>query len=242
MKSLEMSSKLASWKAKSLSQAGKMVLIKSVAQSIPVYQMSNFLLPKRICPKLDAIVRRFWWKMDPNEEKEHFLALRSWQTIFQPKNRGGLGFRKFADFNKALVTGASWTWQDVIKCAKIIKAGICFNVSTHTAINIWEDPWIPSIQDFTPKPPNNLNPQWPILVRDLIESANQWNLELLNQMFSTEVVHEIRKIQIPVEVEPSKPFWGPSKSGKFTTKSAFKTITQGSECNDPEDELVGKRI
>ncbi|KAL0334090.1 UNVERIFIED_CONTAM: hypothetical protein Sangu_1565200 [Sesamum angustifolium] len=142
-----------------------------------------------------------------------------------------------------MVTGASWTWQDVIKCVKIIKAGICFNVSTHTAINIWEDPWIPSIQDFTPKSLNNLNPEWLILVRDLIDqSANQWNLELLNQMFSTEVVHEIRKIQIPAEVEPSKPLWGPSKSGKFTIKSAFKTITQGSKCNHPKDELVGKRI
>jgi hypothetical protein len=39
-------SKMDGWHAKSLSQAGRMMLIKSVAATIPSYAMSTFLLPK----------------------------------------------------------------------------------------------------------------------------------------------------------------------------------------------------
>ncbi|KAK4395689.1 putative mitochondrial protein [Sesamum angolense] len=44
----KMTNKLSLWKAKNLSRAGKLVLIKNVAQSIPVYHKSTFLIPKSI--------------------------------------------------------------------------------------------------------------------------------------------------------------------------------------------------
>lgn len=51
--------RLASWKSKSLSWAGRAILIKSVAQTIPNYTTSTLLLPKKINDKLDAAVRHF---------------------------------------------------------------------------------------------------------------------------------------------------------------------------------------
>jgi hypothetical protein len=41
-------SKMDGWRAKSLSQAGRLLLIKFVAAAIPSYAMSTFLLPKSI--------------------------------------------------------------------------------------------------------------------------------------------------------------------------------------------------
>jgi hypothetical protein len=51
--------KIEGWKAKYLSQAGRLVLIKSVAATLPSYTMSSFLLPKSLCSKLNRIFKIF---------------------------------------------------------------------------------------------------------------------------------------------------------------------------------------
>ncbi len=57
--------KLKGWKEKLLSQAGREILIKAVAQAIPTYSMSCFRLPAKLCNELEAMVRRFWWSNNP---------------------------------------------------------------------------------------------------------------------------------------------------------------------------------
>ena len=52
--------KMQGWKGKLLSRAGKEVLIKVVAQSIPTYTMGVFLLPAKLCNELNALCARFW--------------------------------------------------------------------------------------------------------------------------------------------------------------------------------------
>jgi hypothetical protein len=54
-------SRIEGWRAKTLSQASRLVLIKSVAAALPSYAMSSFLLPLSICNELDRIFKNFWW-------------------------------------------------------------------------------------------------------------------------------------------------------------------------------------
>jgi hypothetical protein len=46
------------WQEKLLSKAGKEILIKAVAQSIPTYAMSCFDLTKGVCDELSMIIAR----------------------------------------------------------------------------------------------------------------------------------------------------------------------------------------
>ncbi|BFG30782.1 hypothetical protein CerSpe_170560 [Prunus speciosa] len=55
-------SKVEGWKQKLLTQAGREILIKAVAQTIPTYPMSVFLFPGGLCRELDGILANFWWK------------------------------------------------------------------------------------------------------------------------------------------------------------------------------------
>lgn len=48
--------KLGGWKSKTLSQAGRSVLIKVVAQALPVYSMQTYYIPRSICNKLDSLM------------------------------------------------------------------------------------------------------------------------------------------------------------------------------------------
>jgi hypothetical protein len=52
--------RISSWSNKMLSQADKEVLIKSVAQAIPSYCMSVFLLPSSIGDDIEKMLNSFW--------------------------------------------------------------------------------------------------------------------------------------------------------------------------------------
>ena len=94
------------WRAKTLSQAGRLVLIKVVVVAIPSYAMSTFLLPKSFCRRLDQLFKNFWWGF-PSEKLKN-LSLKSWNSLCSPKAMGGLGFRKMEDVNLALILKLSW--------------------------------------------------------------------------------------------------------------------------------------
>ena len=52
-------SKLKGWKEKTMSQARREILIKVVAQAIPIYAMGCFLLPKGLLKDLEGMMSRF---------------------------------------------------------------------------------------------------------------------------------------------------------------------------------------
>lgn len=99
-------SRLKGWKRKTLSKAGKMVLIKLVLQAIPTYTMTTFKLSSGLCSNLDRIIRKFWWSN--TSEKAGFCALKAWEEISRPKDKGGLDFRRFEDLNMAFLSKFSW--------------------------------------------------------------------------------------------------------------------------------------
>lgn len=104
--------KLASWKADSLNQAGRLVLVKSVLDSLPVYWMSVHLIPPSICDTLERIRRNFFWgHIEGNEGSHKKLHLIKWESICRPKNQGGLGLIPIRIKNQSLLGKWSYRWE-----------------------------------------------------------------------------------------------------------------------------------
>ena len=49
------------WKEKFISKVGHEILIKTVAQAIPIYSMSIFKLPISICDNINSLLAKYWW-------------------------------------------------------------------------------------------------------------------------------------------------------------------------------------
>ncbi|GAA0145185.1 hypothetical protein LIER_05437 [Lithospermum erythrorhizon] len=64
--------KVANWKPRLLSTAGKEVFIMSVLQTIPTFTMQCFWLPLQTCNEINTILANFWWGSDTaNKKKIH---------------------------------------------------------------------------------------------------------------------------------------------------------------------------
>ena len=139
-----MSSKLAGWKGRQLSLAGRITLTKAVLNSIPVHLMSSIKLPMSTLHSVNRISRDFLWGSTTEKRKHHLV---NWKTVCLPKGDGGLGIKNADSMNKALLAKLGWRvlhdhtslWAKVVRSKYLV--GDIQDTSWMIAKGNWSSTW-----------------------------------------------------------------------------------------------------
>lgn len=97
--------RLAGWKTKTLSLAGRIVLAQSVLAAIPYYSMQTTLLPIGVIKAIEQQIRNFIWGSSLEQRKCHLIR---WDIVTTSKECGGLGIRKLEVMNRAFLAKIGW--------------------------------------------------------------------------------------------------------------------------------------
>lgn len=97
--------RIGGWQHKLLSKASKLVLLQSVARTIPAYPMYSVVLPAATTDTLERLDYRFFLGF----REEHWgVTPIAWNTICQPKTSGSLGLHSLKDTNQVLLAKSTW--------------------------------------------------------------------------------------------------------------------------------------
>ena len=97
--------RLLSWSSKTLSYAGRLVLIKSVIASITNFWCAAFCLPQGCIDEIESMCSAFLWSGSPNITTR---AKVSWEEVCCPYDEGGLGIRRVADVSLVFQLKLIW--------------------------------------------------------------------------------------------------------------------------------------
>lgn len=94
-----------SWTARDLSFAGRFQLIQSVIYSTISFWASIFVLPKQCFSALEQLCNAFQWRGNTSSARGVKV---SWESVCRPKESGGLGLKRLAEWNTVLGLKLIW--------------------------------------------------------------------------------------------------------------------------------------
>ena len=100
-------SKVSHWTYRWLSSAGRVILLKHVVQSLPIYRCCAQVPPSNFVRDFDALSRQFLWSGNLLSSK---WSLVKWETMYRPKQAGGLELHSMDLVVTALAAKLYWQW------------------------------------------------------------------------------------------------------------------------------------
>lgn len=114
---------------------------------------------------------------------------------------------------------ASYTWKSILCARKLLGKGVPKVVGNGQSIDLWCDPWIPTLPMFRviqTTPPSEA----PRRVADVMVEG-RWKTDELRRWLSSCKIKELLKIPIPLHPGEDKWSWYPTKHGEFSVRSAY---------------------
>ncbi|GJU77074.1 putative RNA-directed DNA polymerase, eukaryota, reverse transcriptase zinc-binding domain protein [Tanacetum coccineum] len=110
--------RLSSWKAKSLSIGGRLTLVKSVLESIPIFYLSLFKSPVKIIDVLESLRCRFFWGFKEGQTGMYWVK---WNSILLDSKSRGLGVGSLHTKNLSLL--GKWKWRFLTEDKALMACG-----------------------------------------------------------------------------------------------------------------------
>lgn len=103
----KLEARLSLWMNGALNMASKLIFIKAVLNSMPLYLFSILAAPKWVLKEIKNLQHNFLWGSSGHNRKR---ALVKWDKVCLPKKAGGIGLRDPEHRNRTMGAKIWWRW------------------------------------------------------------------------------------------------------------------------------------
>lgn len=243
--------RLSGWKMSCLSQAGRVVLIQSVLQALPVHIFLSGWSSVSIIKKLESLNRAFLWNSSAGHR---CMPLLNWAKVTSSRMQGGkdlaifytsiLGSAIFKSLSHSdtpwvrltrlkygrLSIGSktaksSFTWRSLVRAFPRLVSGFIMVIGTGYSCNVLEDHWVTDLPLAWKLTFINMDLICPELTVSSFILNGAWNLELLQNYFGSLLIQRILAIPISLLPDDDKWVWSASTSGSPKCGSLYRHLS-----------------
>ncbi|KAG2685816.1 hypothetical protein I3760_10G143300 [Carya illinoinensis] len=219
--------KVAGWKVKTLSQAGRLTLIQHVLSCMATHLLAVLNVPQILLSKLNSILSTFFWGTHHGKPKRKWV---SWSSICKPIYEGGLGFfrAKYARDENLVMAASKETGSRLWKAMMQVFLEVQENTRVRIKegnVSFWHVKWLLSgplsvqVQDI-------VNPM--VRVKDLW-IGNVWDENALIDLVSENRAREIMQSVMARKEGFDVYIWESNRNDIFTTTLAWNITRVRSE-------------
>eukprot|EP00253_Pinus_taeda_P007787 PITA_07787 len=243
--------KLSLWTHRSLNMASRVVLVKAVLQSMPLYLFSIMAAPKWVLKAIKKLQRNFLWgSSGPNRK----WALVKWEKACLPKigdtQWAQIWTAKYANnlpleerVRMTEISKGSSIWNSAITIKDLIQKHSFWEVKNGCLARFWTDSWqqLPCINNIIQDIPNQdptqqekINQFW---TTNNTSDHREWKVTSAILPYGTAetqeaLAEELKKRRILKEDGPDSLRWGYEEKGTFTSKEAYHILIKGNYIKD----------
>ncbi|RHN63454.1 putative reverse transcriptase zinc-binding domain-containing protein [Medicago truncatula] len=206
----QLRNRLNSWGFKYVSLGGRITLLNSVLNAIPIFYLSFMKIPTKVVKKVTRIQRDFLWGGVGGGRK---ICWVKWKTICQPKSKGGLGVRDVKMVNLSLM--AKWKWRMLQDELPLWKTVLREKYGENTSMIFSEE-----------------GTRWPRFASGWWKELKTLEVGLGANWFSNNVVRKVSNERgtsfwKDKWIEEDRWDWLPEEGGKYTVRSSYRVLEEG---------------